>query len=126
MNVNGITSIGVGVILQAICTHTLYDELPFLVTIIGDCILFFLRFRWGLARMNYWKFLLYTTIGASVWHSILAAMGWYLHSIVPQEQLHEKIMEYGEYIKFIILGIVVIAILFFLVKRIVKNKKKEA
>lgn len=80
----------------------------------------------GLARMNYWKFLLYTTIGASVWHSILAAMGWYLHSIVPQEQLHEKIMEYGEYIKFIILGIAVIAILFFLVKRILKNKKKEA
>ena len=79
----------------------------------------------GLARMNYWKFLLYTTIGATVWHSILAAMGWYLHSIVPQEQLHEKIMEYGEYIKFIILGIAVIAILFFLVKRIVKNKKKE-
>ena len=80
----------------------------------------------GLARMNYWKFLLYTTIGATVWHSILAAMGWYLHSIVPQEQLHEKIMEYGEYIKFIILGIAVIAILFFLVKRIVKNKRKEA
>ena len=80
----------------------------------------------GLARMNYWKFLLYTTIGATVWHSILAAMGWYLHSIVPQEQLHEEIMEYGEYIKFIILGIAVIAILFFLVKRILKNKKKEA
>jgi len=80
----------------------------------------------GLARMNYWKFLLYTTIGATVWHSILAAMGWYLHSIVPQEQLHEKIMEYGEYIKFIILGIAVITILFFLVKRIVKNKRKEA
>ena len=35
-------------------------------------------------------------------------------------------MEYGEYIKFIILGIAVIAILFFLVKRILKNKKKEA
>ena len=45
MNVNGITSIGVGVILQAICTHTLYDELPFLVTKIGDCILTLLRFR---------------------------------------------------------------------------------
>ena len=43
MNVNGITSIGVGVILQAICTHTLYDELSFLVTIIGECILTPLR-----------------------------------------------------------------------------------
>lgn len=77
----------------------------------------------GLARMNYWKFLLYTTIGAAAWHSILAAMGWYLHSIVPQDQLHGKIMEYGEYIKFIILGIVAIAICFFLVKWLMKNKK---
>ena len=38
----------------------------------------------GLAKMNYWKFLLYTTIGAGVWHSILAALGWYLHAIVPE------------------------------------------
>ena len=79
----------------------------------------------GLARMNYWKFLLYTSIGATAWHSILAAMGWYLHSIVPQEQLHEKIMEYGEYIKFIILGLIAIAIIFFLVKNTLKNKKKK-
>ena len=79
----------------------------------------------GLARMNYWKFLLYTTIGATAWHSILAAMGWYLHSIVPQAQLHEKIMEYGEYIKFIILGFIAIAIIFFLVKNTLKNKKKK-
>ena len=26
----------------------------------------------GLSRMNYWKFLLYTTIGAGAWHSILS------------------------------------------------------
>ena len=28
--------------------------------------------------MNYWKFLLYTTIGAGAWHAILALLGWYL------------------------------------------------
>ena len=77
----------------------------------------------GLARMNYWKFLLYTTIGAAAWHSILAAMGWYLHTIVPEDQLDDKIKEYGEYIKFIILGLVAIAICFFLVKWMIKNKK---
>ncbi|MBR2234432.1 MAG: DedA family protein, partial [Prevotella sp.] len=32
----------------------------------------------GLARMHYGKFLLYTTLGAGAWHSILAALGWYL------------------------------------------------
>ncbi|MBQ5496342.1 MAG: DedA family protein, partial [Prevotella sp.] len=67
----------------------------------------------GLARMNYWKFLLYTTIGAGVWHSILAALGWYLHAIVPEEQLNDKISEYAEYIKIVILALVVLAIVYF-------------
>ena len=53
----------------------------------------------GLAKMNYWKFLLYTTIGAGAWHAILAGLGWYLHSIVPEDQLNDKISEYAEYIK---------------------------
>ena len=35
----------------------------------------------GLSKMPYWKFLLYTTIGAGVWHSILAALGWYLQRL---------------------------------------------
>ena len=35
----------------------------------------------GLAKMTYWKFLLYTTIGAGVWNCILAALGWYLQLV---------------------------------------------
>lgn len=76
----------------------------------------------GLARMHYGKFLLYTTIGAGVWHSILAALGWYLHSIVPEEQLNDKIMEYGEYIKIIILAAVALAIAYFVIKYFVKKR----
>ena len=41
----------------------------------------------GLAKMHYGHFLLYTTIGAGAWNIILAALGWYLHTIVPEEQL---------------------------------------
>ena len=52
----------------------------------------------GLAKMHYGHFLLYTTVGAGVWNIILAALGWYLHTIVPEEQLHDKILEYGDYI----------------------------
>ena len=40
----------------------------------------------GLAKMNFWKFLLYTTIGAGAWNVILAALGWYLHAFVPASQ----------------------------------------
>jgi len=77
----------------------------------------------GLARMNYWKFLLYTTIGAGVWHSVLAALGWYMHSFVPEDQLNDKITEYAEYIKFVILALVVIAIVWFVAKSYLKKRK---
>ena len=77
----------------------------------------------GLARMNYWKFLLYTTIGAGAWHSILAALGWYLHAIVPEEQLNDKISEYAEYIKIAIFALVAVAVAFFVIKAYAKRRK---
>ena len=78
----------------------------------------------GLARMNYWKFLLYTTIGAGLWHSILAAMGWYLHAIVPESELEQTIEQYNHYIVIVILAIVAVAILFFIV-RAQRSKKRR-
>lgn len=80
----------------------------------------------GLAKMKYWKFLLYTTIGAGAWNCILAVMGWYLHTIVPEDQLHDKILEYGEYIKFAIIAIVVLAVAYFTIRWYLKKKKKDA
>ena len=77
----------------------------------------------GLARMNYWKFLLYTTIGAGAWHSILAALGWYLHSVVPEEELDATIEKYNHYIVLAIIAIVVLVIAFFVVKH---YRKKSA
>ena len=79
----------------------------------------------GLSRMNYWKFLLYTTIGAGVWHSILALLGHYMHAFVPEEQLNEKILEYGEYIKFGLIILVIIVCLYFLLKWYIKKKKAD-
>jgi len=75
----------------------------------------------GLARMNYWKFLLYTTIGAGAWHAILAGLGWYLHSFIPKEQLETTIGEYAEYIKLVIIALVIVAILWFVIKKIIKK-----
>ena len=80
----------------------------------------------GLAKMTYWKFLLYTTIGAGAWNCILAALGWYLHAIVPEEQLNDKIMEYGEYIKLVIIALVVMAIAYFTVKWYLKKRNGKA
>lgn len=75
----------------------------------------------GLARMNYWHFLLYTTIGAGAWNCILAALGWYLFQLVPMEQLKDQIEFYSEYIKYGIIIIVIIAIVYLLIKHHLKK-----
>ena len=79
----------------------------------------------GLSKMNYWKFLLYTTLGAGLWNCILAALGWWFHGFVPEDQLNDKIIEYGEYIKWGIIVIVVIIMLYLAVKYYAKRKQKR-
>ncbi|MFA4047483.1 DedA family protein [Prevotella sp. PCHR] len=76
----------------------------------------------GLSRMHFGKFLLYTTIGAGAWNCILAALGWYLHSIVPEDRLNDTILEYGEYIKYGIIVIVGLALLYFIIRKMLKKQ----
>lgn len=68
----------------------------------------------GLARMNFGKFLLYTTIGAGAWNSILAAIGYSLASVVPPEQLDATVAEYEQPIKYGML-VVFVGIVCFLI-----------
>ena len=79
----------------------------------------------GLARMTYWKFLLYTTIGAGAWHTILAALGWYLHTIVPEDQLETTIKQYNHYIVIAIVALVILAIVYFVIKSRLKKKNES-
>ena len=78
----------------------------------------------GLARMNYWKFLLYTTIGAGAWHTILAAMGWYLHTAmgdINDADLKNILGQYNHYIVIAIVTIVVAILIYFIVKHLMKK-----
>ena len=79
----------------------------------------------GLSKMHYGWFLLYTTLGAGVWNCILAALGWYLHSIVGEDQLNDKIAEYGDYIKYFIVGVVCIVAAYAVLKHMLGKKKKS-
>lgn len=82
----------------------------------------------GLAKMHFGKFILYTTLGAGAWNCILATLGWYLHSIVPEDRLNETILEYGEYIKYAIIAVVCAALLYYIAKATIKktaNRKTE-
>ena len=59
----------------------------------------------GLARMNLVKFVCYTSLGALLWNSILAALGCYLATIVSYENLNQKIAEYSVPLKWSMIGL---------------------
>ncbi|MCR5678694.1 MAG: DedA family protein [Prevotella sp.] len=79
----------------------------------------------GLARMNYWKFLAYTTLGAGAWHTILAALGWYLHSIVPESELNSTIEKYNHYIVLAIVALVLLAVAVLIIRHYRKKSKNK-
>lgn len=59
----------------------------------------------GLAKMKISSFLLYTTLGAGIWNSILATIGWYLQSIVPEDQLMNQVNAYSHELKYVFLAL---------------------
>jgi membrane protein DedA with SNARE-associated domain len=74
----------------------------------------------GLARMPLGSFVLYTAIGATAWNSILAALGYYLHSVVDKDHLMEQVSLYTTQISWICIGIGVLALLYIIYKMIWK------
>lgn len=65
----------------------------------------------GLARMDIRKFLLFTTIGACIWNTILCAIGYSLQGIVKDEQeLAEQITAYGTELKWAMIGLGVLVV----------------
>lgn len=75
----------------------------------------------GLARMNMGKFLLYTTLGAGIWNTILAAIGYYLHSVVSEDELAAKVSEYSHELNMIILATVAIVLAYIIYKGVKKK-----
>lgn len=70
----------------------------------------------GLAKMNLAKFMLFTAVGAGAWNSVLAALGYYLESVVPEEQLIATVTEYSHEIGLAIIVVVVAVVAFLIYK----------
>ena len=75
----------------------------------------------GLARMNIGKFALYTAIGAGLWNGVLAAMGYFLESVVPEDQLLATVTKYSHEIGYCIIGVVAVALAIIIYKGVKKK-----
>ena len=73
----------------------------------------------GLARMSLGRFLLYTTLGASIWNSILAGMGWYIGHYYSG-QLEEKVAQYSGELKIAMLVLGAFVVLYLIYKGVKK------
>lgn len=74
----------------------------------------------GLAKMPLGKFVGFTALGAGIWNTVLAFLGYTLEKAVPEDQLIDTVTKYSHEIGYSILGIVVVVLAIV----IVKNRKK--
>ncbi len=78
----------------------------------------------GLAGMHVGKFLLYTTIGAGIWNTVLATIGWgiykYTHYKTTQDVYHQA-LKYSHELGYIILALAVVIVAFLAYKGLKKK-----
>ena len=70
----------------------------------------------GLAKMKITTFLLYTTLGAGIWNATLAAIGYYLQSVVPEDQLMATVSKYSHELGYIFIGVGVLIVAYLIYK----------
>ena len=79
----------------------------------------------GLAGMKIGPFLLYTTLGAAIWNSILALLGYLIYRFTDLKTTNDVYVmatEYSHEIGYVIIAVVVIVIVFLAYKGLKKRK----
>lgn len=72
----------------------------------------------GLAKMHFGWFLLYTFLGAFLWNSVLVLLGYIAHGQM------DLIHQYSHELSIIILALLAVAIVYFIIRAILKRRKK--
>lgn len=79
----------------------------------------------GISRMNVAVFVVFTTLGALIWNTVLGFLGYWLSLSVKPEALHDSIEHYNRYLTIAGMGLLVICVIYIVVK-LRNNKRKKA
>jgi len=75
----------------------------------------------GLSKMNLCRFVAFTALGAGIWNTVLAMLGFVLERSVPEDKLIETVTHYSHEIGYSIAAIVVVV----LAVVIISNRRKK-
>ncbi|MEH2829431.1 DedA family protein [Segatella copri] len=78
----------------------------------------------GLAGMHVGKFLLYTTIGAGIWNTVLATIGWGIYRYTDYkttQDVYQQALKYSHELGYIILALAVVIVAFLAYKGLKKK-----
>ena len=76
----------------------------------------------GLSKMNIWKFIIYTCLGAGIWNAVLVGIGLVFHSQIGKEELIAKISHYSHIIGYTAIALVIAIVVFFIYQGTKKSK----
>lgn len=79
----------------------------------------------GLAGMNLGKFLLYTTLGAGIWNTVLAFLGWGIYKYTDYkttQDVYQQATKYSHEIGHVLLALAVIVVAYLIYKGMKKKK----
>ena len=78
----------------------------------------------GLSGMHVGKFLLYTTIGAAVWNTVLATIGWGIYKYTDYkttQDVYHQALKYSHELGYIILAVAIVIVAFLAYKGLKKK-----
>lgn len=68
----------------------------------------------GISRMNVGQFAIFTSLGALIWNSVLATLGYWLSLAVKPSDLFDKIEQYNSYLTWAGYGLALLCVIFIL------------
>ncbi len=75
----------------------------------------------GIAKMNIWVFMVFTSLGALIWNCVLAGLGWWLSRHVSLDELYVSVEKYNSYLTLGGIVILVLCVLYILYNAFKKN-----